>query len=128
MTTTTTTPATGRRLFITRPITVNLDSGAVVKLQAGVQTLDEALAQHWFVQANAQSFEESAPENAHELVAALQARLDTALQQLSASEASVQQLEKQAIASKKRIAELERQLQDKAPLAESKQGAKPGTA
>lgn len=121
MTTTTTTPAAGKRLFITRPITVNLDCGAVVKLQAGVQTLDEALAQHWFVQANAQSFEDAVPDNAPELLDALQARLDTALQQLSVSEASVQQLEKQAAASKKRIAELERQLQDKAPLAESKQ-------
>lgn len=110
----------GKRVFVIRPIVVNLENGEAVRLPAGINTIDDDLAKHWFVQANCQSFEDAVPDEAKEVVSALQAKLDDVekanadlKEQLQAKHEAWTELGKQSAVDKKRIAELERQLSAK---------------
>lgn len=131
-----------KRIFVTRPITVNLDTGEAVKLTAGVHSVEAEVAEHWFVKANSQSFDDAVPDDAKEVVSALQAKLDELEKakeilegQLQEKDAKLQEQAgklqaqgKQASADKKRIAELERQLQEKATADAKAAAAQDGKA
>lgn len=110
----------GKRVFVIRPILVNLDNGEAVRLPAGINTIDDELAKHWFVQANCQSFEDAVPDEARDVVDALRVKLDEVekanadlQQQLQVKHDALVEHGKQAAVDKKRIADLERQLNAK---------------
>ncbi|MDQ9023183.1 hypothetical protein ACFODO_20910 [Acinetobacter sichuanensis] len=105
------------QILLTKQLTVNLgrdDQGEVktVVLEAGIQEVEQEIAEHWFVKAHSQEITTS-DASSH----ALQVELDTAnaaikslTAQSTAADAKIAELEKAGKAKDKEIADLKVQL------------------
>ena len=119
------------QILLTKALTVNLgrdDQGEAktVQLYAGLQEVEQSIAEHWFVKAHAQEIT-SSDTASHELQAALDAanvELTALKVQSAAAEVKIAELTAQAALDTKEIADLKVQLakaqQESAPAAKGK--------
>lgn len=105
------------QILLSKQLTVNLgrdEHGEVktVVLEAGLQEVEQEIAEHWFVQAHAQEIT-SGDTRSHELQAALDAAnaaVESLTAQTTAADAKIAELEKSNDAKEKEIKSLKVQL------------------
>ena len=105
------------QILLTKALTVNLGrdehgEAKTVQLHAGLQEVEQEIAEHWFVKAHAQEITLSDTAS-HELQAALNAaniELAASKEQTTAAEVKIAELTAQAALDTKEIADLKVQL------------------
>lgn len=117
------------QILLTKQLTVNLgrdDQGEAktIVLQAGLQEVEQEIAEHWFVKAHSQEIT-AADSNSHELQTALDAantELVALKEQSAAADEKIAEMTKQAAADAKTIENLKTQLAkaQQAPAADEK--------
>lgn len=119
------------QILLTKALVVNLgrdDQGEAktVQLNAGLQEVEQEIAEHWFVKANAQDIA-AADSNSQELQTALDAanaELQALKTQAAAADIKSDELIKAAAANAKEIADLKEQLAEAQQLSEANSKAK----
>lgn len=111
------------KISVHRPIIVNLDADRKITLPAGVHTVDQEVADHWYVKANSEQLSESMVnadelEAAHQQIAELTAMADELrsdnlklLSELEKSANDLSGLEDQKAGLEKHVAELQNQIE-----------------
>lgn len=117
------------QILLTKPLVVNLgrdDQGEAktIVLQAGLQEVEQEIAEHWFVQAHAQEITSNDTQS-QELQLALDAAnaaVESLTAQTTAADTKIAELTAQATADAKTIADLKTQLAkaQQAPAANAK--------
>ena len=119
------------KISVHRPIIVNLDADRKITLPAGVHTVEQEVADHWYVKANSEQLSElmvnaDELEAAHEQITDLTAQvaeLQNQIELLSAKNAELQSdAAKQNADLTAQVAELQAASQPPAPPATDKKG------
>ncbi|MFV0410950.1 MAG: hypothetical protein ACK5LJ_15005 [Paracoccus sp. (in: a-proteobacteria)] len=84
------------KILLEKPLTVQIDKEQSVSLEAGLQEVDKAVAEHWYVKAHSQPITDSdlKADQAKATLKAAQTELKAVKEQLTSAEAKIAEQEK----------------------------------